>query len=143
MIAVPNQNLRSNPPRVNRRYASWSTHYGRVDALFWTTSSSTSVINEDTRETLDEVFAAKVVIVPNVRRIRSLRVIFDFPPILDPIPKITYQAMIPNDSEVFKIVASGQVERLIEALDLGSTSLTDRDEEGRSLLNVSCHGASF
>jgi hypothetical protein len=143
MIAVPNQNLRSNPPRVSRRYASWSTQYGRVDAFFWTTSSSTSVIDEDIRETLNEVFAAKVTIVPNLCRTRSLRIIFDFPPILDPIPKITYQAMIPNDSDVFRIVASGQVEKLIAALDLGSTSLTDRDEEGRSLLNVSCPGASF
>jgi hypothetical protein len=92
---------------------------------------------------LDEAFAAKVTIVPNSYRIRSLRVIFDFPPILNPIPKITYQAMIPNDSEVFQIIASGQVEKLIEALDVGSISLTDRDEEGRSLLNVSCPGASL
>jgi hypothetical protein len=45
--------------------------------------------------------------------------------------------MIPNNSEVFKIVGSGEVKELIELLEKGTASLTDRDEEGRSLLNVS------
>lgn len=119
------------------------THYGRVEAYFSTISDGTSIIDEVTYETIDGAFVAKVAITPGVGRPYPYRVVFDINPTLDPATKITYQAIIPSDSEVFKIVASGQVKKLIEALELGTTSLTDRDEEGRSLLNVSCHEASF
>jgi hypothetical protein len=69
--------------------------------------------------------------------------IFDFTLHLDPSATITYQAMIPNDSEVFKIAGWGEVKELIELLVKGTASLTDRDEEGRSLLNVSCYRLFF
>lgn len=49
--------------------------------------------------------------------------------------------MISNDSEVFKIAGSGEVEELLKLLEEGIASITDRDEEGRSLLAVSrCRG---
>jgi hypothetical protein len=50
--------------------------------------------------------------------------------------KLTYQAMVPNDSEVFKIIDAGDVEALKKALAMKTASLTDRDENGRSLLSV-------
>lgn len=142
MSALLNQNLRPNPPPRSHRHASWMTPYGRVDASFWTISNSShaSITDGDAFETMDEAFAARVVIIPSDSKISLFRVVFDFTPHLDPTPKISYQAMIPNDSEVFEIVISGQVEKLIGALEKGTTSLTDRDEQGRSLLNVSCHG---
>jgi hypothetical protein len=45
--------------------------------------------------------------------------------------------MVPNDSEVFKIIDAGDVEALKKALAMKTASLTDRDENGRSLLSVS------
>jgi hypothetical protein len=44
--------------------------------------------------------------------------------------------MVPNDSEVFKIVNAGDVKALKKALAMKIASLTDRDEDGRSLLSV-------
>jgi hypothetical protein len=64
-------------------------------------------------------------------------VVFDFNPCLDPSATITYQATIPNNSEVFGIAESGKVKDLIELFQNGAASLNDRDEEGRSILNVS------
>jgi hypothetical protein len=111
------------------------TRYGRIEVSFSTISNGITVPDEDSLGIIDEAFTARVAIVPCV--CRRFRVIFDFNPTIDLTPKITYQAIIPNSSEVFKIVASGNVEELIKTLNLGTTSLTVRDEEGRSLLNVS------
>ncbi len=121
------------------------TPYGRVEVSFWTTSnrSHPNIGDEDTIDSTDEAFAARMAIVPSRNLPSSFRIVFDFTPRLSPSATITYQAMIPNDSEVFRIVRSGQVKELIKALDKGTARLTDRDEEGRSLLNVSCHEASF
>lgn len=58
-------------------------------------------------------------------------------PRLDPFASITCQAKIPNNSEVFKIVKHGKLEDLLKAFENKTARLTDRDEEGRSLLNVS------
>ena len=44
--------------------------------------------------------------------------------------------MIPSDSEVFRIVKFGELEDLLRALAAKTACLTDRDEGGRSLLNV-------
>ncbi len=44
--------------------------------------------------------------------------------------------MIPNESKVLAIARSGEVKELLELLERRTASLTDRDEEGRSLLNV-------
>jgi hypothetical protein len=66
-----------------------------------------------------------------------LRVVVDLAPRLDPTATITYQAMIPNDSAVFKIARSGKIKDLIELFEKGTAFLTDRDERGRSLLSVS------
>jgi hypothetical protein len=143
--ALPNQNLGTNLSRSSHRHAAWTTPYGRVEALFWAVLNgpSTSANDEDTSEATDRTFAARVAIVPNSTRTSLFRVVFDFTPQLDPLAKITYQAMIPNGSAVFDIVASGQVKKLIEALEKGTASLTDRDEQGCSLLSVSCCGTSF
>jgi hypothetical protein len=66
-----------------------------------------------------------------------LRVVVDLAPRFDPTATITYQAMIPNDSVVFRIAHSGRVTDLIELFEKGTAFLTDRDEQGRSLLSVS------
>ena len=90
-----------------------------------------------TVETRDMALAGTVAITPRDCRASSFRAVFDFDPTLRLTPHLTYQAMIPNDSKVFTIIATGTVEDLTNALELRAASLTDRDEEGRSLLNVS------
>lgn len=57
--------------------------------------------------------------------------------------KLYYQAMVPNDSNIWKIVEAGDVEALREAFVMQTASLTDRDEDGRSLLGVSITLDSF
>lgn len=51
--------------------------------------------------------------------------------------------MIPNQSIIFRVVSAGDIDGLIKMLKEGSGRLTDRDEEGRSLLNVSYHSLFF
>jgi hypothetical protein len=51
--------------------------------------------------------------------------------------ELTYQAMVPNDSEIWNIIEDGDVEALKKALVMQTASLTDRDENGRSYLSVS------
>jgi hypothetical protein len=81
--------------------------------------------------------ASRLIIVPNGAGISAFRVVVDVAPRLDPAITITYQAMIPNNSPIFEIASSGKVTELIELLEKGTGSLTDHDEQGRSLLNVS------
>jgi hypothetical protein len=82
------------------------------------------------------VIIARLAIVPRSVGQPLFRVVFDFNPYLHPSATVTYQAMIPNDSEVFKIAGSGTVEDITELLKNGNASLTDHDEEGRSILHV-------
>jgi hypothetical protein len=132
-------------PKGSQRHASWMTPHGRVETSFWTVSdiSHISDSEEDTSATTNRGFGARVAIVPSYSKASPFRVVFDFTPHLDPKSKITYQAMIPNDSEIFSLIESGQVEEFINALEQGTASLTDHDEEGRSLLLVRYHQASL
>jgi hypothetical protein len=88
-------------------------------------------------EPRDEVLAGTVAITPRDYTASSFRAVFDFNPTLHLAPRLTFQAIRRNDSEVFTIIAFRTVKDLIRAIELGDASLADRDEEGRSLLNVS------
>jgi hypothetical protein len=44
--------------------------------------------------------------------------------------------MRPKDSKVFQVAAFGTVEALVDMVLEGEASLADRDEDGRSLINV-------
>lgn len=52
-------------------------------------------------------------------------------------PILTFCAIVPNDSKVFRVVEGGSVKRLKKLLSSGEASLGDCDPLGRSLLNVS------
>ncbi|KAF4629078.1 hypothetical protein G7Y89_g9078 [Cudoniella acicularis] len=135
----PSPNTKS--PNHNHRHAAWVTPFGRVGVSFWNVwdGSKTNITGKAPAmimDNLENYFAARVAIVPSGTRTPLFRVIVDFSPHLDPAAKITYQAVISNDSEVFGIVARGDVERLVGALEKHTASLTDLDEQGRSLLNV-------
>lgn len=135
------------PSRSRERHLICITPYGGVNLTFWNISHASlpKISDQDTTESasVDETFGAKVAIVPNQTVESPLRVVVDFTPHLNPSATITYHAFIPNDSEIFEIVKYGQVKDLIKFLDNRSASLTNRDEEGRSLLHVSCQEAFF
>ena len=52
-------------------------------------------------------------------------------------PMISVKPMRPKDSKIFKIAAFGTLDALIDMVLAGEASLADRDEDGRSLINVS------
>jgi hypothetical protein len=81
------------------------------------------------------VDSARIAIVP--RETTPFRIVVDFTPHLNSPTRITYQRIVRNDSEVFRIVESGQVSALKQAIENGTASLGDRDEQGRPLLYVS------
>jgi hypothetical protein len=84
-----------------------------------------------------KIAAARLIIVPNSAGTSPFRMVVDLAPRLDPTATITYQAMIPNNSAVFRFARFGKVTDLIKLFEKGSAFLTDRDEQGRSLLSVS------
>ncbi len=115
-----------------------------MQASFWAVSNDSNLKNQgDATGTAKKSVTARLTIVPSSIRTSPFRVVFDFTPHIDPCATIKYQAVIPNDSEVFKIASSGGVKELFKLLEKGLASLTDHDEEGRSLLNVSCYRLFF
>ncbi|KAF4637156.1 hypothetical protein G7Y89_g909 [Cudoniella acicularis] len=72
---------------------------------------------------------AQIVIHPNSSCVPPYRIVLDLDPHLNPSARITYQAIIPNSSEVFHIIEYGELEDLLRAFDNKTASLTDRDEE--------------
>lgn len=117
-------------------HAAWRTPYGRVEGSFWAIPDHSISDDRDGTRFPSKLAAARLALVPSGVGRTHFRVVFDFTPSLDPCATITYQAMIPSDSKVFRIAQSGDVGELLELLNGGTASLTDRDEEGRSLLNV-------
>jgi hypothetical protein len=114
------------------------TPYGRVDTLFWTVRDKFRVngADKDIFESTDGAFAGRVTIIPNYSKPVPFGIVFDFTPYLDLKPQITYQAIRPNYSEIFLIAAYGELKQFVKALERRTASLTDRDEQGRSLLSV-------
>ena len=53
-------------------------------------------------------------------------------------PGLLFHPVVPRNAEIFKAVATGDVDRMLELLNSGKASLRDCDSKGRSLLNV-CH----
>jgi hypothetical protein len=108
-----------------------------MDLSFW--SSRTDVGDENrARKTTTPTTTdlARITLFTRSRTKSTFCVNLDFNPLCGFPMKLTYQAMVPNDSEVFIIVDSGNVEALQKALAAKKASLTDRDEDGRSLLSV-------
>lgn len=109
----------------NHRHSAYYTSHGRLEVSFWANPNEAYS------------FGAKITFLSCSNAISSSRAVLELSSYLDPSAKITYQALRPNDSEVFAIVTSGDVRRLEQELANGTMSLNDRDEKGRSLLNLS------
>lgn len=128
---------------------SWMTRYGRVDAVFGTEFNSARGRDRFASEqvTDDDSFATKIAITPTGQT-SSFRILFDLNQTIDPRTKITYQRIIPSNSEIFHIIAHGTLQELINILDWRDKKvprrfLSDRDEAGRPLLSVSSHKATL
>jgi hypothetical protein len=118
---------------------SWLTPYGRVNAILSTTPTD-SFFDIEEASIPKDITAAKVIITPTTTRIpfciefdMKLQAYPDNP--LNSI-KITYHAICPDDSDIFRIASYGSVEELRYILTDETARLTDRDTEGRSLLAV-------
>ena len=131
---IPNANLRE----IVR---SWVLGHARVDASLQTVPFPEAEGYD--REHADEAFAAKVVVTPTSTIASNVQVIIDLGSktyqdrMVHFTPTLTFRAMIPDDSEVFRVVQRGSVKKLKKLLSSGAASLGDCDPEGRSLLNVS------
>ena len=94
-------------------------------------------------EGAEEAFAAKLLITPVSASSSNFQIVIDVASktyhdrtmILTPMLK--FRAIIPDDSEVFRVVEGGSVRKLKTLLNNGTASLGDCDSMGRSLLNVS------
>lgn len=51
-------------------------------------------------------------------------------------PRLSFCAIIPDNSEIFALISNGDLEGIINHLQQGKGSLSDCDSEGRTLLNV-------
>ena len=52
-------------------------------------------------------------------------------------PILSVSVLLPEDAEPFKLIRAGDLIGLIKSLSLKKSRLTDRDLDGRCLLNVS------
>ena len=123
---------------------SWTLRHGRLDATCRTMLLSDA--EERDAESADEAFAAKLLITPVWASSSRYQIVVDvasrtykdctmfFPPTL------TFRAMIPDDSKIFRVVRGGSVRKLQKLIESGEGSLRDCDPMGRSLLNVSLQG---
>lgn len=138
----PNHRLINGSSKVLRVGGTWRTPYGRVLANFWRTHTSSERKSVEEGPSSQSSITTRIAIHPNGNCV-PLRIVLDLDPRLNPSARITYQATIPNNSEIFSIIEHGELEDLVKALENKTASLTDRDEEGRSLLNVSQVALSF
>lgn len=123
---------------------SWTLQNGRINASFKTMPLS----NPEDQDTISagEAFAVKLLVTPASTSLSSYQVIIDIASIAYQnrtvcfTPTLTFRAMVPSDSEVFRVVEGGSVKKLKKLLSSGAASLGDCDSMGRSLLNVSLRG---
>ena len=122
---------------------SWELRHSRLDASFKTMLMADK--EDNNTESADEAFAAKVIVTPTTTTLSNVQIIVDLASrtyrnrTVHLIPTLTFRAMIPFGSEVFRVVQRGSVKKLKKLLSIGAASLGDCDPEGRSLLNVSSY----
>ena len=98
---------------------------------------------EDQNKENAETLAAKLTITPTAAQNSKFKIIIDIASreyqnhAVCFTSTLTFHAIVPDDSEVFRVVEGGSVRKLKKLLDSGTASLGDCDSMGRSLLNVS------
>lgn len=112
----------------------------KLDAMFQTVLLPDAE-DRDT-EGSDEAFAAKFFLTPTSAQFSNFQIIVDIASrayhnhTVYLTPTLTFRAMIPDHSEVFRVVQGGSVKKFKKLLNSGAASLGDCDSAGRSLLNV-------
>lgn len=120
---------------------SWTLQHSRLDAIFRTMLLPDA--EDQDIESSDEAFAARLLITPASAPSSNIQIVIDlaskthYDRAIYFTPTITFRAMVPDDSEVFRVVEGGSVKKLKKLISSGRASLGDCDSMGRSLLNVS------
>ena len=113
----------------------------RLDAIFRTMILPDA--EDQDAESADEAFAAKLLITPVSAPTSNIQIVIDIASktyhdrTMYLTPTLTFHAIVPDDSEVFRVVEGGSVRKLKKLLDSRTASLGDCDSMGRSLLHVS------
>lgn len=137
VLCGPVSRLKQRPQK--QRSSSWISPYGRIHAFFRTFSTQRSA-RSTSEDMYEQEFDGRVILIPNNVGIFSSYIVWDF--VSSSIPAnlsstLTHFPMILNTSEVYKVICEGDLHELITMFENGKASLNDRDEQGRSLLNVS------
>ena len=140
--ALTKNSRQRRTPTVNLQniIRDWTLGHARLAAVFRTMLLSDTEY-QDTESV--ETFAAKLIVTPTWAQPSKFQIILDIASreyqdrTVSFTPTLIFRAMIPDDSEVFRVVEGGSVRKLKRLLSTGAASLGDCDPEGRSLLNVS------
>lgn len=120
---------------------SWTLQHSRLGAIFRTLLLPDAE-DQDT-EVTHEAFTARLFITPVSAPSPSFQIVIDLASKTHQdraiyfTPTLTFRAMVPDDSEVFRVVEGGSIKKLKRLINSGRASLGDCDSMGRSLLNVS------
>lgn len=96
---------------------------------------------QDTQNDTPEILEMSFAFLPNIPQ--TPRIAVDFQQRMSyegsflKKPALSVSALLPRDSEVFRLILNGDLDGLIKSLSLREAFLTDRDCDGRCLLNVS------
>lgn len=121
--------------RRRRISAVQSTQYWMLETSLWIYQDGSYPDFANESIGTSHVDSARIVILP--KETATFRIVFHLATHPSLPTRITYQQITRNGSEVFRIVGSGQVSALKQAIERGTASLGDRDEQGRPLLYVS------
>ncbi|MCJ1396513.1 hypothetical protein MMC18_009404 [Xylographa bjoerkii] len=141
------QRQASKKYKVRRRHKLYSTSLGTILQYIGLRRNHQELYITDEDEGKDntvEIFVAGMTFIPKDARFgfkisSSFLQTMTAQESLSRIPTLSFCRMIANQSEVFSLVANGNLVGLVRLLKDGRAALTDCDEEGRSLLTYACH----
>lgn len=93
-------------------------------------------------ENVIETFAGSLILMPTTKKRRMKIQAFFVQNVMKNgaysiSPTLSFHAIVPLNSEVFRLIRQGDLTSLILLFEKGLASLTDCDPDGRSLLSVS------
>lgn len=126
--------------RLQSIVQSWTLQDVRLDAFFKNIALQDA--EDQGTKSADEAFAAKLLFTPISASLSSSKIVINLASRIYRnntvylTPTLTFHAMIPDDSEIFRVVKRGSVRKLKKLVSSGAASLGDCDSMGRSLVNV-------
>ncbi|KAF8528325.1 ankyrin repeat-containing domain protein [Trichophaea hybrida] len=129
-------------------HRKFETGIGSVFVLFRNRRRMDPTSGRDEPE--DKIFAGTMSFMPNstgLRNNKSFRISVSLEQaiksggiLLSPQPTISFSAVLPENSEVFNLAKTGDLDGLVRLFSEGKASLSDCDTSGRSLLTYACYG---